>query len=371
MEKIKKLKRVVVKEELVALTGKVDQAIILNQFIYWSERVRDIDKYLKEEAERVRKFSDGSMESETDRLEDLTNGWIYKTAAEMKDECMFEKSTTTMERLISSLVDNGWLDRRRNPKYKWDKTYQYRVNIYAIQRDLIRLGYSLEGYNLGIIELQNDEDTNLQNEVSENQIESSKLQNEASTLQNEVSCLQNEAAIPEITTETTKEIINKNLSIKEMAKKTNFINLSMNGRIEALDLPNELKNLIKIQIDRLIEFKINIQDIELHYHAVQDTYTLSEYTYVLNALLSNMNQAPDNFYSVLNNWLKRNREMMNKVTEKKLTNGSTPIREEIKPEWINNDATASAPEEQDEAFLKRKAKLEAKLKSKYAKKKVQ
>ena len=35
-----------------------------------------------------------------------------------------------------------------NPKYKWDKTYQYRVNLYKIQLDLGKMGYVLEGYKL-------------------------------------------------------------------------------------------------------------------------------------------------------------------------------------------------------------------------------
>lgn len=197
MKEIRKLKRVVIKEELVALTGKVEHAIVLNQFIYWSERVRDVDKYLKEEMERIRKFSDGSTESEADIKENLSNGWIYKTATEMKDECMFEKSATTMERIMNSLVEKGWLDRRRNPKHKWDKTYQYRVNIVKIQHDLMEFGYSLEGYSLGEIKDSNsDEDTKLQNEGSKVQIEASRLHFEESRLQNE-------GAIPEITPEIT------------------------------------------------------------------------------------------------------------------------------------------------------------------------
>lgn len=77
---MRKLKRVVVKEELVALTGKVDHAIVLNQFIYWSERVKDVDAYLKEEMERIRQFSDGSIENEDDIRENLTNGWISSIA---------------------------------------------------------------------------------------------------------------------------------------------------------------------------------------------------------------------------------------------------------------------------------------------------
>lgn len=220
MTKVRKLKRVIIKEELVALTGKVEHAIVLNQFIYWSERIKDVDNYLKEEMERVRKFSDGSIENTEEIKETLSNGWIYKTAEEMKDECMFEKSVTTMERIIKDLVDKGWIDRRRNPKYKWDKTYQYRVNIVKIQHDLLQLGYSLEGYSLGDFledthddsKLQN-EGSNLQNDDSNLQNEASILQNDDSKLQNEASKLQNEGAIPEITTETTSDnivsIVNK------------------------------------------------------------------------------------------------------------------------------------------------------------------
>ena len=45
---MKKLRRVVIKEELVALTGSVDAAIVLNQMIYWSERVKDFDDFIAE-----------------------------------------------------------------------------------------------------------------------------------------------------------------------------------------------------------------------------------------------------------------------------------------------------------------------------------
>jgi hypothetical protein len=48
---MRKLKRVVIKEELVALTGDIIEAIILNQFLYWSERVEDFDKFIMEEKE--------------------------------------------------------------------------------------------------------------------------------------------------------------------------------------------------------------------------------------------------------------------------------------------------------------------------------
>ncbi len=148
-------------------------------------------------------------------------------------------------------------------------------------------------------------------------------------------------------------------------------NLSIKEEIETLDLPVSIKTVLQKQIDRLIEFKIDMQNIELHYHSVKDTYTLSEYTYVLNALLQKMDQAPNDFENVLNNWLKRNREKQNEVAEKKLAIGSKPVREEIVPEWIPSQQAAAkvqkAPEETNPDFLERKEKLQAKLKEKYKK----
>src|SRR5690606_28523378 len=98
--KVKKLKRVVIKEELVALTGKVNHAIVLNQMIYWSERVKDADQFILEEVKKAREFSDGSQESEEDIKEYLKNGWIYKTSEEMVEECMGITSRQTMSRIF-------------------------------------------------------------------------------------------------------------------------------------------------------------------------------------------------------------------------------------------------------------------------------
>lgn len=272
MAEMKKLKRVVIKEEIVALTGKVDQAIVLNQFIYWSERVKDVDNYLKEEAERIRKFSDGSVESESDIKENLSNGWIYKTAADMKEECMFEKSETTMERIIKALVEKEWLDRRNNPKHKWDKTYQYRVNILKIQRDLLELGYSLEGYSLGDIERKEAEVPKLQNEGSNNH-------NEESTVQNEESTVQNEGAIPEITLEstldTTLEIVcGEEAEIISLLEARSDIN--QNTHTELVSILNKVKTKESFKHSIFVD-TLNLVDFDL--------FTIS---YFKRALLNNM-----------------------------------------------------------------------------------
>ena len=138
---MKPLKRVVIKEELVELTGDFRPALILNQFIYWSERMYDADKYILEEKERA-------LREDLVVNIDESKGWIYKTAEELSEELMTGMSKSTVGRYIKQLVEAGYLVQRRNPKYKWDKTYQYRVNLYKIQLDLGKMGYVLEGYKL-------------------------------------------------------------------------------------------------------------------------------------------------------------------------------------------------------------------------------
>lgn len=133
--KPKKLKRVVIKEELVKLTGGHITALILNQFLYWTERTNDFDEFIKEELSR----------DETSKME-LRNGWIYKSSEKLKDELMLDLSPKTIRRRIQELIEMNYLDERNNPNFKWDKVLQYRVNINKIQDDLQSLGYFLDGY---------------------------------------------------------------------------------------------------------------------------------------------------------------------------------------------------------------------------------
>ena len=57
-------------------------------------------------------------------------------------------SVPTIRKYIKQLVEKGYLIQRRNPKYKWDKTMQYRVDLYKVQLDLGKLGYVLDGFKL-------------------------------------------------------------------------------------------------------------------------------------------------------------------------------------------------------------------------------
>ncbi len=177
MDSQTKLKRVVIKEELVILTGDYINALILNQFLYWSERTKDFDKFVQEEKER-------GVPEDSDLNIELTFGWIYKTADELSTELMLRVSGSTIRRHITKLVKAGWIDQRHNPNHKWDRTLQYRPNIINIQTDLEVMGYSLEGYPL------------LQNAFFKIENGSSKIENRSA---------ENEGALPKTTLEITTE----------------------------------------------------------------------------------------------------------------------------------------------------------------------
>lgn len=133
------LKRIVIKEELVRLTGDIYRAIILNQFIYWSQRVRDVDRLIAEEQRRMEyEAADLNMKP--------TNGWVYKTAEELLEETMLGISRQSVNRYVNVLVGQGYLLCRNNPDHKWDRTKQYRVDFVRVRRELAALGYTLDGY---------------------------------------------------------------------------------------------------------------------------------------------------------------------------------------------------------------------------------
>src|SRR6185437_12054024 len=110
-----------------------------------------------------------------------------------------------MRSYLKELIDNGWLDERRNPHIKMDRTMQYRVNLLKIQQDLNALGYALEGYSLPKVEKDN---TNFPQENTDNgakvEKENTKVEKENRSGEKENAKVENERAIPKTTTETTK-----------------------------------------------------------------------------------------------------------------------------------------------------------------------
>lgn len=222
-----RLKRAIIKQEYVELTGDYRAAIVLNQFIYWSERVSDFDQFIDEENYRL------SMAGQ-DKIEPR-NGWIYKSAHQLTDECMlltkkkvqnaddykteYVKDATVLS-YIDQLIEKGWIERRSNPTHKWDRIIQYRVNLLKLEYDLLQLGYHIEGYKFPIaidesqfqnlkMQYQNIE----QAQPPENKNAFSKIENGDSSFENRDSSIEdrineNCRAIPETTTEITSEITN-------------------------------------------------------------------------------------------------------------------------------------------------------------------
>lgn len=187
----RKLKRVVIREELVVLLDHTYQAILLGQLLYWQDRTRDIDRYIEEEKNRMTANGMNSTISPT-------HGWIYKTAKDLAEEVMLGVNENTIRNYLKALVEKGYVEQRRNPEYKWDKTYQYRVNLIKVMNDLEELGYPLEGYELlkrntkPKMSNRSKEDTNLKYcDSNDQKIDSNHT---------------DYGAIPEITSKTTSEI---------------------------------------------------------------------------------------------------------------------------------------------------------------------
>lgn len=202
---MQKLKRAVIKEELVILTGNLNEAIVLNQLIFWSERAKDSDRFLQEEITRAKRFNDGTAMDPEDIKKTLLSGWVYKTAEEMLEETMLTCSRKTMDRIFTSLTEKGFIDKRRNPKYKWDKTWQYRVNLQFVSQALIKLGYALEGYTLPQMTSENEQ-AKTQNKPSNVTDEGTNEQNDQLNGQIDQSKGHGDQAIPKITTKTTTKI---------------------------------------------------------------------------------------------------------------------------------------------------------------------
>ncbi|HUX79573.1 MAG TPA: hypothetical protein VMW10_07535 [Alphaproteobacteria bacterium] len=127
----------VIRKELVALTRNSQVAVVLNQLLYWAQRIKDFDLFLEEE----RNFNP----------EDKTipcYGWIYKTADELIEETLLTVSRPTMRKYLRALVEGGWIEEKTNPDKRWDRTSHYHINLRKIHDKLLTLGYRLSGFDM-------------------------------------------------------------------------------------------------------------------------------------------------------------------------------------------------------------------------------
>ena len=149
VEELKQLQRVVIKEELLALTGKHFDASLLNNLIFWAGIVEKMDTNLKNQIRQME--ARNTKQTVIDKKKkQIRKGWFYKTGDEILSELMGWGSGSTISRTIDSFVKKGWMEKGNNPDptQQWDRTKWYRVNIAKIASDLHELGYALEGYSL-------------------------------------------------------------------------------------------------------------------------------------------------------------------------------------------------------------------------------
>ena len=125
MNNIRNPRRVIVKEEIVAITGDMNLAIVLSQILDLSKCVNKND--------------------------DLKNGvtleldgcdvWMSITANNLLDKCLLNMSDRSMRAYLNKLCDMGFISSRRNPLCKFDTTMQYMVNFDCILKAIIAKGY--------------------------------------------------------------------------------------------------------------------------------------------------------------------------------------------------------------------------------------
>ena len=103
---------------------------------------------------------------------------------------------------------------RNNPKYKWDRTLQYRLNLIKLMTDLNAIGYQLEGY--AMFKQEKKETSPKKDPINQPEKDGPKCPVEGTRCpiektKKEVQKGQDDGAIPEITIENTT----KNTSAKQ------------------------------------------------------------------------------------------------------------------------------------------------------------
>jgi hypothetical protein len=107
MDQARPLRRVVIREEYISLTGDHVSAVLLSQIEYWTVRTRDFDHFLAEEKSRAK------MEGKSTGVSFL-HGWIYKTAEDLSAETMMGLSANTTRARLRRLAERGWIGERNN-----------------------------------------------------------------------------------------------------------------------------------------------------------------------------------------------------------------------------------------------------------------
>lgn len=103
-------------------------AIILHQFIFWTDG--------KLSNQHQSRYHTAAAESEGVADQQDNSLWIYKDYDELKLDLLDLFGRNKIIDNVQWLVMAGYLKRRTNPRYRWDKTLQYSVDIECVQHQI-------------------------------------------------------------------------------------------------------------------------------------------------------------------------------------------------------------------------------------------
>jgi len=117
-------KIVLIKEDFVKLCeGNTTAACLLSIFEYWTNIKLENKKQVSIENKfRVK----GGFEPKTE------NTWIYKTPLQLSKDSLGLLKLYDIRKNLKYLFEKGYLKRRNNPLYKWDRTFQYQLQVEKI-----------------------------------------------------------------------------------------------------------------------------------------------------------------------------------------------------------------------------------------------
>lgn len=327
-QEVRELQRVVIKEELVALTGKHFDAALLNNLIFWAGITEKMDNNLKLQINQMesRKTKQSVIDKKKKKIR---NGWFYKTGDELLFEIMNWGSASTISRAINNFVKQGWVEKGNNPDptKKWDRTTWYKMNLTKIASDLHELGYALEGYTLA---QKTEENTSEHEQKQEETASSCILQNEICILHSEKSILHSGETIPE-------GLLQKDTSLpitEEEEIITNSVTESM-----ILDLMDQKIKEREITNTKTIKA---IHDVSSKCKAIGTTDLTAAENYVIKVVEEKMSKLG---------------QKQKVRTGKAKVSGSKTIRSEMVPEWVGEEDDGSqtvednvqAPEDLEES----------------------
>jgi len=137
------MKKAVLREDMMAVTNDLTQAMVLGQMLYWTKTLDKLNDWLFEENKRL---------AESDLPQHSYNyGWIWKSAKEMREDLMFAFSEDSIRRAFTALVNKGVFMKRNNPYVGYDRKLHYRIDLVFLRRLLKDSGFEMTDFILSPI----------------------------------------------------------------------------------------------------------------------------------------------------------------------------------------------------------------------------